>query len=485
MSSFLTDFRRLVVTGLAVLCPALAHGQVSLAPAGAEFLLGGPRSGSQSYPGLAVGSLGGCVAWQDNGLGTGGWGIMARRLDVAGNPLGAAFQVNASGAYNQQRPQVAALGNGGAAFVWQGGPVGFQTVYARFMNAAGSFLTGDVLVSHPLISTTARTTTTLPVYRNNRLTARRFLLYTLMSQRRDTGANPVAAGLADGNVAVAYAVHQRLTTNSPVLLPQVRLSGKSFVTNSILVPVEKGLDLMQEIYLRRYTREGVAVGSEVRANQFTRFSQRNPALASLANGNFILAWVSENQGVTETNLLLGASRQDIYGRLFNSAGVPLTDEFRLNDPASSQNGFPVVAALAGGGFRLAWAQASGLLTDGMDIMTRAFDANGTPLAAAQRVNTWTRGDQFAPAIAACPAGELIVWTSMGQDGSAEGIYGQWISAGALTGAEFRVNTSTALSQYQPTVGAGPGSSLVVGWAGYNPGNHTFDIFGQRYSASNP
>ena len=485
MSSFLTDFRRLVCAGLAALCPVLVQAQTSLASAGAEFLLSGARPGSQSYPGLSVGSLGGFVAWQDNGLGTGGWGIMARRLDVDGNPAGAPFPVNATPANNHERPQVAALGDGGAAFVWQGGPVGFQTVYARFMNPAGSFLTGDVQVSRPLISSRVRTTTTLPVVRNNRVTARRFLLYTVMAQRRDTGANPVVAGLADGNVAAAYAVHQRLTTNTPVLLPQVRFSGKTFVTNSILVPVERGLDLMQEVYLRRYTRQGVPVGNEIRANQFTRFSQRNPALAPLANGNFLLAWVSENQGVSDTDLLQGVTRQDIYGRLFNSAGAPLTDEFMLNDSASAQNGFPSVAALAGGGFRLAWAQATGSLTDGMDIMTRAFDANGTPLAAAQRVNTWTRGDQFAPKIAACAAGELIVWTSLGQDGSAEGIYGQWISGGSFIGTEFRVNTSVALSQYQPAVAVGPGSSLVIGWAGYNPGNHGFDIFGQRYAASNP
>ncbi len=485
MSSFLTDFRRLVFIGLAAVWPGLAPGQTALAPDGGEFLLSGTRPGPQSYPGFSLGALGGFVAWQDNGVGTGGWGVLARKLDVAGNPVGLPFQVNANQASNHERPQVAALGDGGAAFVWQGGPVGFQTVYARFLNAAGNFLATDVLVSRPLVATSARLTTTLPVFRNNRVSARRFLLYTVRAQRRDTGANPVVNGLADGNVAVAYAVHQRLTTNTPVLVPMVRFSGKTFVTNSILVPVEKGLDLMQEVYVRRYTRQGVPVGDEIHANQFTRFSQRNPTLASLANGNFILAWVSENQGVAETNLLQGLARQDIYGRLFTTAGVPLGNEFMLNDPASSQNGFPAVAALPGGGFRLAWAQGSGIATDGMDIMTRAFDANGTPLAAPQRVNTWTRGDQFAPAVAAGPAGELIVWTSMGQDGSAEGVYGQWISGGSLSGGEFRVNTSTALSQHQPAVGFGPGNSLVVGWAGYNPDSHSFNIFGQRCTASNP
>jgi hypothetical protein len=47
---------------------------------------------------------------------------------------------------------------------------------------------------------------------------------------------------------------------------------------------------------------------------------------------------------------------------------------------------------------------------------------------------------------------LVVWTSLGQDGSREGVYGQFVhSDGSLVGGEFRVNTTTIGQQMQPAV----------------------------------
>jgi large repetitive protein len=484
MSSLLSDFGRLVRMGLALSFPVLVQGQSSLLPQGGESLLSGALAGDQAWPGLSLNSQGGYVVWQDNNIDHAGWGIAMRHLDVSGAPVGPMFQVNASAAYDQERPQVATLNDGGAVFVWEGGRTGFHTVYARFMRPAGTFLTGDVLVSQPLVANTNRFITTLPVIRNNRASVNRFIVSRVISQRRDFHASPMVAVLANGNVVMAYSAYQRLTTNAPAVLPMVKGGGRTFVTNSILVPVERGLDLMQDVYVRRYTPGGLPVGAEFRANQFTKYNQRNAALASLDSGGFVVAWVSENQGVTENDMALGVSRQDIYARLFDAAGKALTDEFRVNDAVPGQNGSPAVAGLAGGGFRVAWAQSSGSRAAGLDVVTRSFAAGGQNPSATLRVNTYTAGDQYAPRIASCPAGELVVWTSLGQDGADEGVFGQWISGGSLSGNELAINTTTGGRQYQQTVCAGPGNLLVVGWSGLNR-RTAFDIFGRIYSASNP
>jgi hypothetical protein len=485
MSSILSDFGRLVWVGLAVVYPVLAQAQNPLVTEGAEALLGGGVPGNQVYPGLSLDTGGGFVVWQDNNVAGGsGWDIQARRLDEQGAGLGMPFRVNAGVSNNQERPQVTVLKDGGAAFVWQGGPVGFQTVYARFMARSGSFLSPDLQVSRPLTASTNRQSMRMMVIRNNRPAMRRFLISQVGAQRRDFATAPAAATLADGNVALAYASYQRFTTNRPVVLPRIVMYGATLLTNSILVAQERGVDNMLDVFVRRFTPGGLALGQETHVNQVSKFNQRNVALAALPNGNFVVVWVSENHGVSDADLAHGLDRQDVFARLFNAAGLPLTDEFLVNDLAHRVNAFPAVAALAGGGFRVVWAQNGAARLDGLDIVTRAFDALANPASGPSRVNSYLPGDQLTPRVASCPAGDLVVWTSLNQDGSKEGVFGQWLAGGSPVGAEFRVNTSAAGSQYQPAVVATPGQRVLVAWAGLRPGS-AFDIFSQRFSASNP
>ena len=72
-----------------------------------------------------------------------------------------------------------------------------------------------------------------------------------------------------------------------------------------------------------------------------------------------------------------------------------------------------------------------------------------------RVNTYTTGYQFWPAVAAGGAGGfVVVWIGSGQDGSGLAILGQrFDSAGLPAGSEFAVNTTTAGNQRRPAVAA--------------------------------
>ena len=93
---------------------------------GTEYAVIGSLPGDQVFPDAAISPAGGFVVWQDNITDGSGWGISARRVDGTLSGAYSAFRVNQQGTNSQENPRVALLKNGGAVFVWQGGPMGIS-----------------------------------------------------------------------------------------------------------------------------------------------------------------------------------------------------------------------------------------------------------------------------------------------------------------------------------------------------------------------
>jgi hypothetical protein len=70
---------------------------------------------------------------------------------------------------------------------------------------------------------------------------------------------------------------------------------------------------------------------------------------------------------------------------------------------------------------------------------------------------------------------------LGQDGSREGVFGQFVhGSGTPVGGEFRVNTTTLNRQMQPVVTSDGADQFLVVWTGYAGAPNSFDLFAQRY-----
>jgi hypothetical protein len=257
--------------------------------------------------------------------------------------------------------------------------------------------------------------------------------------------NPVVATLTGGNVAIVWSSFNQLNSTS-----------------------------MEDIYAQILSPTGQKVGGEFLVNQTTNYNQRTPALAALSGGGFVVAWISELQRA-ELSV-------DLYARLFNSSGTATSSELLVNTSTNVCANPSMAAAPSGGGFVIAWGERDlQVRTNGWDVYSRPFSGAGIP-GAVQMLNTYRFNDQFAPKISALPSGYLAVWTSMGQDGSGEGVYGQVLDAnGALSGAEFRVNTTTASRQIQPSVTADGSDRFLVSWSSFTGSAHGMDLFAQRYA----
>ena len=235
---------------------------------------------------------------------------------------------------------------------------------------------------------------------------------------------------------------------------------------------QAGPGSMQDVYAQILTPTGIRVGGETPVNQVTAFNQRSAAVAPLSDGRFVVVWISEQQRLENS--------VDVYGRIFGANGIASGGEFRINS-GTNICAEPSVAASADGGFNVSWMQKD-LITrsNGWDIFARPFTGN-TMGGTVHRVNTQVYGDQYAPKLSAMGTDYLLVWTSMGQDGSYEGVYGQYLRGDdSPFGPEFRVNTTTASQQIQPAVASDGIATFLTVWTSFIGGANSFDLFAQRY-----
>ena len=75
------------------------------------------------------------------------------------------------------------------------------------------------------------------------------------------------------------------------------------------------------VFGQRFTRDGEKTGSEFRVNAKTQYDQRDPAVAFLDGGGFVVVWTDYSPSPRIT---------DIHGRVYRADGRQLTREFQVN-----------------------------------------------------------------------------------------------------------------------------------------------------------
>jgi hypothetical protein len=189
-------------------------------------------------------------------------------------------------------------------------------------------------------------------------------------------------------------------------------------------------------------------------------------------GNFVVIWESFGQD---------GPAFGVFGQRFASSGSPLGPEFRVNTYTTSQQFRLSVASDSNGNFIVVWS-SMGQDGSGRGNFGQRFAATGAPLGPEFRVNTHTTSYQYRPRVAADPSGNFVVaWQSFSQDGSGYTVVGQrYESSGLPLGGEFQINTSTTDAQIMPSLATDPTGSFVVVWQSYTQDGSYFGIFAQRY-----
>jgi hypothetical protein len=264
---------------------------------------------------------------------------------------------------------------------------------------------------------------------------------------------------------------------------------------------------------QRYDGAGNALGAEFRVNSFTTNPQVSPAVGANASGAFVVVW-------TKQFYVGPVVYGDVFGQRYDASGAPVGEEFLVSmNPAGDFEGAADIAVAPSGAFMVVWTRApffvdppppppdkhprrndrqgvppgpdfivvwSSLGQDGSGygVFGQRYAAAGEPLGPEFRVNAYTPGFQRLPFVGTDPSGNFVVAWDSGSSGQPPepGVFAQrFASTGAPLGPEFRVNTSTPDLNYGPAIAVDGGGNFVIAWDN-TPASGVGEVFAQRYSS---
>ncbi len=324
-------------------------------PSGGEFRLNETIVNPQNLSMVAVRNNGDFMAlWNEQSERDGqGWGVFGRRFAAGGGELDNNDKIIPDNPIGKQVYPVIAFGNGKYIAAWAGPTDGSgRGVWMRRFDAA----TGNALDAHdvPVNTSTAGDPWALDIAANPN---GEFVIVW-----RDDSNN------MDRIRARAYNVNGNPKTSNDIRCgPYNTGAQRNFSPNVgiadngsfVVVWLEAGAG---GIVGERFNANSQSTGKFIATTGQTEELQDNPSVDSGPNGSFFVAWKDAGYALFEA-----------IGRLFNSSGNPVGNDFRVpKTPPANDDFSPAVAMTAQNNFVVAWYGRG----RNPNIMARMFTVGG-------------------------------------------------------------------------------------------------------------
>jgi hypothetical protein len=203
------------------------------------------------------------------------------------------------------------------------------------------------------------------------------------------------------------------------------------------------------------------------------------------DGDFVISWTSYGE---QPGNGIG-----IFARTYNSNGSPSSSEFLVNSFTANTQNFSSVAIDNDGDFVVTWESYSQDVTY-IGVYAQMYNIDGSKKGSEFLVSTHTSDTQERPSVAMDSNGDFVVtWVSYGQGADYGEMFAQrYNSSGLRIGTEFRVNTYTTGIHYDPAVAMDSAGDFVITWDSYGQEGYTsganqyypnYGVYAQRYNSS--
>jgi len=324
------------------------------------------------------------IAWTSNDQEQDKWVIRVRAFDSAGNPLSSDIETSIEG--TDERPAATILTNGNAVVAARSSA---STIQLQLLTLEGS-----------LIST-----------------------IHVSDGGEEINSEPDLCTLKNGNLLAVWTVQQgsQYAIKGQLFNPDLTINGSSQTIRSLpstgsgrprVCALEDGGFVVTwhqrepvielQVYARIYEDTFLLRHSEILVPLTSDNNQMNPEVACLSNGNFVVAWQSD-----QTN------QYQIYGKIYYPNGAMAKHGFQINSMNENWKSEPSVTRLNGGGFVVAWEQH--VQEDVTHVFASTYDETGNRLIIDYRVHQLTSNINNNPDIAPLHGGFVVVWESIDQD----------------------------------------------------------------------
>ena len=414
---------------------------------------------TQISPVVACDSSGNSIiVWADDR--NGDIDIYAQRFAANGSPIGSNFRVNSdiSEAW-QHFPAVATDKQGNFVIVWVDEREGTSYIYAQIFSKDGNRVGDNFKVDADNNTPSNQSSPAVAFSHTGRI---------LFVWQDDRNGNP--------DIYAQFYNMDGTKLGSAFLINDDDGNGNQYnpavatdANGNFIVVWRDTRNNIWDIYAQRIKNDGSFVNSNFRVNDDNSNSWKiSPAVAFDNSGNFAVAWEDFRNG-----------DGDIYIQRYQADGTLLGTNIKVNDDSQSkQQSNPAVTFDDAGNFFVVWEDER---NGNKDIFAQKFDASGNAISVNFQLNDDNnQKNQKFPAVAfQKPGNFIVVWEDDRNDYG--DIYLQPLSSnGTLIGTNSKINDDVNSAwQYYPAIALDNAGNFVVVWEDERNGDG--DIYAQRFS----
>ena len=408
--------------------------------------------GDQTKPAIATTDSGYVVTWvaKVNDVDT----VQAQKFNTDGSEDGAAFQVNTMDIDSRDQdywtnPDVAVLSNGHIAFAyeWQS-PESQRQVYLKILDQNGNVVSNEtrvgqgesgiylhdprlIALSNDQLALSSGRNSTIHIFNSNGSSVNTITAGASGSELTALDGGGFITSWRDSGTGDNTAAFEIYNSSGTSISSVIQFGGtapdndRSVVfdqlSNGKLVALYQSGD---DLYLQGFSASGTAEGSAVSVNTSTDGNQFEGEIVALANGRFLVTWVSDD-----------TSDPGLYYRYFDSDLSALTGEIHVSSSIEGSDQVTSVAELDDGTVSIVWQSdhegdqniySTKLLTN----LVVENAANGTAIGSVEATDA--EGDSISYSLSNDAGGRFAINSSTGEITVADGSLLDFESASSHT-----------------------------------------------------